>query len=256
MTPIYRRQNCRFSCPLQWGLTIFWRSPEPNDAWYDDVASATEPDGVRLLSHRFSAPDTSQFAISSRADVSPLQIVQRVKGRLQYLVRDRLPRAFRGNYAIRSVGKVTREAVEGYVADQLGHHRMADRRIQERLARYQIAARGVDLSEPQRTSHGTYWYNLHIVLVHQERWTEVREEMLQRIHDMILKSSEAKAYRLSYGGILADHVHLVSGCPIEVPPDEVALGFLNNLAYVHGMVPVYQYGGFLGTVGEYTTKAI
>ena len=31
---------------------------------------------------------------------------------------------------------------------------------------------------------------------------------------------------------------------------------LNNLAYVHGMRPVYQYGAFVGTVGEYTTNAL
>ena len=27
-------------------------------------------------------------------------------------------------------------------------------------------------------------------------------------------------------------------------PESVALGFLNNLAYVHGMRPIYQYGAF------------
>ena len=76
------------------------------------------------------------------------------------------------------------------------------------------------------------------------------------VHDMIVKSSEAKGYRLSRAGILADHVHLVLGCPIEAAPEEVALGFINNLAYVHGMKPIYQYGGFVGTVGEYTMKAM
>ena len=56
-------------------------------------------------------------------------------------------------------------------------------------------------------------------------------------------------------GILADHVHLVLGCAIQVAPDEVVLGFLNNLAFVQGMRPIYQFGGFVGTVGEYTTNA-
>jgi REP element-mobilizing transposase RayT len=133
---------------------------------------------------------------------------------------------------------------------------MADPRIQKRFAKYQIAHPEVDLSQPQTTSHGVYWYNLHIVLVHRERWTEVREGVLQRLHAMIRKASEAKGYRLSRAGILADHVHLVLGCPIEAPPDEVVLGFLNNLAFVHGMTPIYQYGGFVGTVGEYTTEAM
>jgi REP element-mobilizing transposase RayT len=256
LTPIYTREDCHFSCPLQWGLTVFWRQPESDDSWYDELATAIEPDGIRMLSHRFSESDMSQFAISALPHVSPLLVVQRVKGRLQHLIRERLPKAFHGNYAIRSVGNVTRETVEAYVADQLGHHQMADPRVQDRLGRYQIRCPDVDLRQPERTSHGTYWYNLHLVLVHRERWTEVREDVLQKAHDMILRSCEAKGYRLSRAGILADHVHLLLGCPIEVAPDEVALGFLNNLAYAHGMKPIYQYGGFVGTVGEYTTKAM
>jgi hypothetical protein len=64
--------------------------------------------------------------------------VQRIKGRLQYAVRDRFPKAWKSNYGIRSVGHVTRETVENYVASQLGHHQMADPRIQDRLQRFQI----------------------------------------------------------------------------------------------------------------------
>lgn len=253
--PFYTRDNCRFSCPLQWGLTVFWRQAEPDDGWFQELAAATESDGIRLLKHHFREPAISQFAISTQPHVSPLLVVQRVKGRLQYLVRHRRPRAFRGNYAIRSVGHVTRQGVEAYVADQLGHHRMADPRIQARFAQYQIERPDVDLSQPQKTSHGIYWYNLHVVLVHRERWMEVREEVLQRVHDMIVGGCEGKRYRLSRAGSLADHVHLVLGGPIEVAPDEVVLGFLNNLAFVQGMRPIYQFGGFVGTVGEYTTNA-
>lgn len=98
LTPIYTRDTCRFSCPLQWGLTVFWRKAQPDDGWHLDLAAAVEPDGVRLLSHRFSEPDISQFAVSTQAQVSPLLVVQRVKGRLQYLLRQRLPKAFHGNY--------------------------------------------------------------------------------------------------------------------------------------------------------------
>ena len=102
------------------------------------------------------------------------------------------------------------------------------------------------------------WFqdNLHVVLVHRERWMEIREDVLERIHDMLLRTSDAKGYLLSRAGILADHVHLVLGCPIDVAPDEVVLGFLNNLAYVQGMRPIYQYGAFVGTLGEYTSSAL
>jgi len=256
LKPIYTRENTKFSSPLQWGLTAFWRLPPEGDAWFPELASSLETDGIRLLGHRFDAPSVSQFAVSTRSEVSPLLIVQRVKGRLQYLVRQRWPKALRGNYAIRSFGKVTREIVENYIAGQVKHHPMADPRVVERLQHYQIGSDDVDLSQPQQTSQGRYWHNLHIVLVHRDRWMDIREESLRGVHDMILRVSRGKEYLLSRGAILPDHVHLTLGCPIEVAPGDVALAFLNNLAYVHGMRPIFQYGGFVGTFGEYDNRSV
>ncbi len=43
---------------------------------------------------------------------------------------------------------------------------------------------------------------------------------------------------------------------MSVAPADVALGFMNNLAYVQGMRPVYQLGAFAGTVGEYDHRAL
>ena len=129
--PIYTRENCSFACPLQWGLTVFWRTPPARDDWFAPLDTALASDGIRLLGHRFESPDVSQFAISTQPQVTPLLIVQRVKGRLQHLVRDEWPKAFRGNYSLRSFGKTTREAVENYVAGQVDHHPMADPRGNE-----------------------------------------------------------------------------------------------------------------------------
>jgi hypothetical protein len=36
----------------------------------------------------------------------------------------------------------------------------------------------------------------------------------------------------------------------------VALGFLNNLAFVHGMKAVFQMGAFVGTFGEYDQRVV
>ena len=84
LTPIYTHENCRFSCPLQWGLTVFWRKPEPDDGWWQDLAAATEPDGIRLLSHRFSEPETSQFAISTQPHLNNLAYAHEMKPIYQY----------------------------------------------------------------------------------------------------------------------------------------------------------------------------
>lgn len=254
--PIYTADNCKFSCPLQWGLTVFWRLPPQTDAWFKALAGVLETDGIRALGHRFDSTTTSQFAISTLPHVSPQHVVQRVKGRLQHLVRDQFPKALRGNFAIRSFGNVTREIIEQYVAGQVGHHPMADARVVERLRHLQIVNADVNLAEPQRTTQGLFWHNLHIVLVHRDRWMDVREESLQKVQRMIIQACLAKGYLLSIAGILPDHVHLAIGCPFDKSPLEVALGFLNNLAFVRGMKAVYQFGGYVGTFGEYDRRAV
>ena len=256
LKPVYTVDNCVFSCPLQWGLTIFWRDPEPDEGWLEELGTATEFDGIRILSHEFTSPGVSQFLVSTQPDVSPILVVQRVKGRLQYLVKHRKPKPFRRNYAIRSIGAVTRDTIESYVANQLEHHPMADPQVQARLMQYQIENHDIDLAEMQKTSHGVYWYNLHLVIVRAVRWMEVHHQVLQRVKSMVAAASDCKAFRLSRAGILPDHLHLVLGCPINVAPTDVMLGYLNNLAFVHEMKPVFQFGGFIGTVGEYTTNAV
>lgn len=256
LQPLYTRDNCSFCAPLRWGLTVFWRDDITDAPWSAELASALEPDGIRLLGHRLREPRVSQFSLSTLPYVTPLLLVNRVKGRLQYLVRAARPKALQRNYALRSFGSATREAVEGYVASQLTHHTMADERVQALLERFQVAHPEVDLSRPRSTAHAIYWYNLHVVLVHRERWAEIRETVLEQVRRMIEGVCRAKGYALSRAGILADHVHLALGCPLEAAPADVALAFLNNLAYVHGMKAVFQCGAYVGTFGEYHQGAV
>lgn len=251
-TPLYTAENCRPAYQLNWSVSLFWRAPAPGVAgWLERLQRATESDGVRILEHRLKSPVTSQFLVSTRPETAPPQIIRSLKGRLQYLLRDDVPKAFHRNYSIYSVGSVRRDDVEVYVQSQLDHHVMADARLQERLSRYQIVRPEIDLSAVQRSSHGEYSYNLHLVLVHAERWNEIDDEVLTTVHGMVLRVSRSKRHRLSRTGILTDHVHLVLGCEFITSPLGIALGYLNNLAYAQGMRRVYQYGFYVGTVGEY-----
>ena len=56
---------------------------------------------------------------------------------------------------------------------------------------------------------------------------------------------------LSKGGILPDHVHLALGCDVREPPCQVALSYMNNLAYAFGMKRAFAIGFYVGTRGEY-----
>lgn len=185
MQPIYTTANTNPAYQLNWGLTIFWRDGSlPGQTWLQPLQQATETDGVRILQHRFSTRGASQFFLSTKPHASPSEIIRSVKGRLQHLIGSQMSKAFQRNYAIRSVGEVTRSVVEKYVTDQLGHHRMADPRVQQMLSKYQRTY-DVDLKAPVISSHGEYWYNLHVVLVNEERWMEIREAVLDSLAAMI-----------------------------------------------------------------------
>ena len=249
--PIYTSANCRAAYQLNWVLSIFWREKAASDGWLDQLKDATAADGVRILQHRFEQPCVSQFLVSTEPLVAPSALVRCVKGRLQYLVRHERPKAFRRNFGLRSVGSATREAVERYVESQLGRHRMAAARVQDRLERFQIRRDEVDLAKPRQTAHALYWYNLHVVFIRDGRYMEVREQELARAREVILKASEKHGYLLSRAGIVPDHIHLTLGCTPGDAPCDVALRYMNNLAYACGMKPVFEFGFYVGTFGEY-----
>ena len=255
--PIYTTNNCKAAYQLNWSLSVFWREPPPEPAdWVEDLKQATEPDGVRLLEHRIREPRTSQFLLSTAPAISPREVIRSVKARLQVLVRVSIPKAFQRNYSIYSVGSAKREAIENYLETQLAHHPMAAPRAHERLEQYQIDCPEANLSRPQRTSHGEFIYNLHLVLVNDGRWRNVEHERLCRVRDMVVATARKKGHLLGKARVLADHIHLMLACGIADSPMEVALAYLNNLAFAQEMRPVYQFGLFVGTFGNYDLGAI
>jgi REP element-mobilizing transposase RayT len=253
---IYTPDNCTFSAPLCWSVTLFWNEAESSDDWMVDLTNALEKDNIRLLQHRFANSKTSQFLVSTQVSSAPSLIVQRLKGRIYHAVRNRKPKPLRGNFALRSIGKAGREETEKYVTDQLGHHVMADQRVQAALEELQYHDTTVTLSDPVRSSHGLYWYNLHCVFVHRERWRCVDLAQLHRVQHGILSLSRHERIQLAAVGVLTDHVHLLARCPYDRSPLEIALSYLLGLSSFWDGRAIYQHGGYLGTVGEYTTNAI
>jgi len=170
MEPIYTAGNVEPAYQLNSGLTIFWRQqPIPDREWLKALQAVTEPDGVRILKHRLTHNNASQFFVSTKPHVAPSDMMRSIKGRLQHLIRGRQPKAFQRNYAVRSIGAATRSVMEDSVARQSERHPMVDPRVQELLARYQKSFPNVDLSRPVFSAHGEYWYVLHLVAVNDGR---------------------------------------------------------------------------------------
>jgi REP element-mobilizing transposase RayT len=254
--PIYTAENSRPAYQLDWSLAVFWRKQPAHDDWLVRLQQQCEPEGIRILQHQFASPATSQFLVSTRPEVVPQAIVQRIKGRLPPLVRDELSDPLQRNYALRSIGSTRREKLEQYLAGQLAHHPLADPRTEALLRTYQIHHPHVDLSQPTTNSYARYWHNLHLVFIHVERGRDTSEETLGAIRQMLLNASERKGHLLSRAAILPDHLHLTLRCAIGESPQEVALGYMNNLAFACGMRPAFQFGYFAGTFSEYDLGVI
>lgn len=255
--PIYTPENCEAAYQLNWSLSIFWNSPPPPQAdWIEALRQATKADGVHLLEHRLTERNVSQFLLSTRPEMPPPAAVRAVKGRLQYLVRDKLPKAFRRNYGLWSVGTVKADVIERYVADQTRHHHMADPRVQRRFESLSIGGSRELLDTPRVSGHAQFCYNLHLVLVSRDRDIEIRRRALEARQHMLVAAAAKKGHLIGKGQILADHLHVALGCQLSEPPQEVALGYLNNLAYAAGMKPIFQYGYYVGTFSRYDLDAI
>jgi len=228
----------------------------PAETWKEALAEAVDRDGVRLLECRSHKSNVWLFLLSTQPPIRPPQIVKSVKGRLQHLIRDSAPKAFRRNFSLTSVGEAPREAIEAYVGSQLGHHGFADPRVEERFKEFQFVFPDVDLSLEQFSSHGRYVYSLHLVLVHESRWREIREQHLLVTRDIFFKAALQKGHRVSRLALLPDHLHATLGCGFDESPEEVALAYMNNLAFAHGMKPLFCESYYIGTFGEYDMGAI
>lgn len=254
--PIYTAANCEAAYKLNWSLSVFWTSMPPASAtWLEALGKVTEPDGVRILEHRLLKNNVSQFLISTRPEVAPAALVRSIKGRLQHLVRSLLPKAFRRNYGLRSIGDAGADVVEGYVRRQTAHHPMADDRMQRRFESLSIDG-GADLKTPRISGHAQFLYNLHLVLVHQDRDKEVRAAILERRRLRVLAIAAKKGHLIGSGQLLADHLHVMLGCKLTESPQQVALGYMNNLAYTEGMKPLFEFSYYVGTFGEYDLDAV
>jgi hypothetical protein len=256
MNPIYTSDNIRIAYQLNWSLTVFWKSPPETDDWLQCLKDATETDGVRVLSHRFATPHCSQFLTSTKPFVRPMDVARVVKGRLQYIVRDRWPKPFQRNYDLRSVGASKLNQLEASVASQMEHHHPNDPRLRAIFADLQIIQPDVDLSRWRLTSHARYWSNLHVVLVNDWRRCTMELAFWLAVREMIREVSAANGHLLSRAGIVPDHIHLLLGTGVGEAPIDVALSYMNSIASARDASPLFMRGCYIGTCGEYDLGAI
>ncbi len=256
-TPLYTPTLCHSPAyQLNWSYTLFWREVPPTDLTLEALQIATEPDGIRILQHEHTHPKVSQFLISTRPEIAPKTIAQRVKGRLQHLIRKNVPKAFQRNYALRSIGSTRRSKLEAYLESQLDHHPNADPTFTERLEALQLSNREVDFESYQETTHARYWHNLHIVLVNECRYREGDLDRLTAMRSMLVKAASKKGHQIGHVAMLPDHLHFLLRASLVESPQNIVLAYMNNLAYAVGQKSIFAPSYFVGTFSEYDLGAI
>lgn len=267
--PIYTVENLhgpayqlRFSWSC-WPSRTHFPDPPGGDI-LKALAASWEGDGIRKLECRWS-PELIQYTVSVKPHVAPVFLAARLKGRLQHALREAgTPVDFSRKLSVRSLGDATSADVERYIRNQVGAARYVDPRTRRSLARVAIDNPDVDLSKPTVTNSGRYWYNLHLVLVAEERMACFDSGWLARIRQGCLRIADKKGCRIadkkgcgiSVGSVMPDHLHLALRGNIDHSAQDIALAFLNNLAYLLGSKAVWQFGFYAGTFGEYDMRCV
>lgn len=222
----------------------------------DELKQAWDADGLRLLEQRFR-PEMIQLTFSVKPHVSPVLFAARVKGRLQHAYRaSGRATAFSRKVSVRTIGENHRTEVEEYIKAQVAKEPLADGRFKAFLQPFTFHSPAVDLSAASETRSGRYWYNLHVVLVTQQRHRYRDAAHFATLRDHPGRIAEKNGHRISTLSAMPDHLHLALRGAIEHAPETIALSFMNNLAYALGQKPVWEFGYYVGAFGEYDMNAV
>jgi REP element-mobilizing transposase RayT len=222
----------------------------------EEADAKWETDGIRRLEHNWS-PERIHITVSVKPHVSPVLLAGRLKGRLDHALRQAgTPVRFSRKVSLRSLGDATRAVVEEYIRKQIPKARFVDPRTESLLSQFTVRDPEVELSAPTESNSGRYWYNLHLVLVTAERLGCFDPDALTKIRDGCFRIAEKKGHRISAASVVPDHVHVAMRGNIEQPAHEIALAFMNNLAYLLGSAAIWQCGYYVGTFGEYDMRSV
>ena len=257
MKPIYTLDNTTPAFQLNWSVSVFGPVSFPRSCdWLEQLRTATEADGVRILEFHSTQSNVGQFFVSTRPRVSPSEIVRSIKGRWQYLIRSQHPKAFRRNYFIGSVGEANCRVLDAYIAKQTSKHPMADPHLQARLQSLRFHDASIDPGHVMTSNYGQFVYGLQVVMESEAGWNEVRPSVLAGSRAMIIRACAKHDWRLSRIGLLSNHIHVLLGAGVTESPADVALSLMNNLAYAQGMKPAFRFSYYVGTFGPYDRGAV
>lgn len=240
---------------------------QPGSNLLTPLLEAWEHDGLTVISRKWS-PEQMQFTFRAQADLSPVLIASRAKGRLDHALRKAgSPVTFSRRVGFRSLGENLSDTVLAYLAKQYDRVELADPRYIDSLRSAFWENPGFDASDPIPTTHGRYWFDLHLVMVTEDRYRIGRSLQPVAVRDGVLewgRTLKANHRKVASGhgdpgvnsiAVMHDHVHVVFRGNISMSPLEMASDLWTRLNRLAGC-RMYQDRIYVGSFSEYTLHAV
>ncbi len=228
----------------------------PSDDFFGELDRKWQSEGLRRLEMKWT-PSLIQMTFSVKPPISPVFFASRVKGRLQHALRNAgLQSKFSRKVGFRTIGENRTSIVNAYIKRQVDREKFVDDRFAGFMRQFTVTDPTIELDEPTETNSGRYWYNLHLVLVVNQRTRFVDNQSLRTIDRGCVRIASKRGYAIASRSVMPDHLHLALRGNIEHSPQEMALAFMNNLAYVMRQNAIWQLGYYVGTFGVYDMGAV
>ena len=261
LIPLYTSKNtkCVYSLHYDW---TGWSSnrimiPDSIGEAIEYCRLFWEKDGFSVDKWNIKS-DMIQILFTVNPEVAPVFFTQRVKGRLDNALRKlETPVKFSRKVGFRCLGENTREIVNNYVQKQVGKSDYADTRFKETLSKFTMSNTAVDLSNPVAVAHGRYWFNIHLVIVIEDRrYPITRENNFEKIKKYCFSIAEKNGIEIACLSVMPDHIHIsLKGNP-KMSPVEIGCSFMSNLAYILGNSHCWSDEFYAGTFSEYTLNRL
>jgi REP element-mobilizing transposase RayT len=238
---------------LRWSWTG-WPSqgsmPTLNELEWLELTQTWEKDGIRVLERKCTR-DQWQATVSTRPDLTPVFIVNRMKGRIDYFFRSR------NTVSLRAIGHNRSTDVQEYIAKQVASANFCDTSYANALAKFtRVWREQPDWNDPLEVNSGRYWYQLHVVLVVDDRH-RIRD--MSFLHGLFEESQSVCAnreYRLGAISVMPDHLHLSLRGVIADSPETIAIGLMNETYSRLQVNSLWKPSYYVGTCGGYNMNAV
>lgn len=236
-----------------------WTTQKLSIKVLEDVIQQTEilfaSDNLKILEQRVEGSQI-QLLLSARPNHSPIDLSKITKAKLSVAFsQQKIYKSITREFALRSVGENTSQDLEHYLREQVNRRNFVDDRFADSLRPFSKEY-AVDLEKCEATKYGHYWYDLHVVLGTNDRYSVALPEIWEAIVQASELWHQEQGHQLKSISLLPDHVHLLVRPNLNTSPYQLGEGLIERLNRVKIMQNIYHPTFYVATHGTYAMNAI